>query len=251
MMIEKFYDDLSPYYKLIYLDWELSIQRQARDLNAMIHEYFPRQVTSIWDVACGIGTQSLGLASLGYRVTASDISPSEIEIARQEAINRGFQIDFFVSDMRHLDGNRDPVDLVIACDNAIPHLLNNLEILEAFRNFYQSINKDGGCIISIRDYAALDRSEKQKMVPRTLHKTETGQVVMFDVWTFDGDFYEITTYVIEDTGKSQAVTQVIRGGKYFCVEIPTLVNLFRQAGFSEVMLVKDRFFQPIIVAIKS
>jgi ubiquinone/menaquinone biosynthesis C-methylase UbiE len=250
-MTECFYNDLSPYYKLVYLDWESSIQRQAGALNGVIREFFGQESLSIWDVACGIGTQSIGLAALGYQMTASDISSSEIEVAKQEATNRGLQIDFFVTDMRSLDYSREPVDIIIACDNAIPHLLTNPEILETFKGFYNVIKKGGGCIISVRDYAAMDRTEKQKMIPRTLHKTDTGQTVMIDVWNFDGDIYEITTYVIEDTGKSQAITQVVRGGKYYCVELPTLVQLFQDAGFSTVLTVRDRFFQPLILAIRN
>jgi len=249
-MTECFYDDLSPYYKLIYLDWESSVQRQAGALNDVIREFFGQDTLSIWDVACGIGTQSLGLAALGYQVVASDLSSSEIEVAKFESNKRGLKIHFFVSDMRYLDCSRESVDIIIACDNAIPHLLNNSEILETFKGFYKVIKKGGGCIISVRDYAAMDRTEKQKMVPRTLHKTDTGQIVMFDVWALDGDIYEITTYIIEDDGTSQARTKIARGGKYFCVEIPTLEKLFQEAGFSDVVTLRDRFFQPLILAMK-
>ena len=35
---------------------------------------------SILDVACGIGTQTLGLAALGHRVTASDLSAGAVEV---------------------------------------------------------------------------------------------------------------------------------------------------------------------------
>ncbi|RLC12898.1 MAG: hypothetical protein DRI24_16775 [Deltaproteobacteria bacterium] len=40
---------------------------------------------SILDVSCGFGTQSLGLAKLGYQVTVSDISAKAIDRAREEA----------------------------------------------------------------------------------------------------------------------------------------------------------------------
>ena len=93
---------------------------------------------------------------------ASDLSSSEIEVAKFESNKRGLKIDFFVSDMRLLDRSREPVDIIIACDNAIPHLLNNSEILETFKGFYKVIKKGGGCIISVRDYAAMDRIGETK-----------------------------------------------------------------------------------------
>jgi len=34
------------------------------------------------------------------------------------------------------------------------------------------------------------------------------------------------------------------------VEIPTLEKLFAEAGFREVKILRDRFFQPLLIAIK-
>ena len=76
-----FYSELSDFYHLIYPDWEESVQRQAEALDATIREVW-RGSETVLDVSCGIGTQSLGLASRGYKVTASDLSPGAIERAR-------------------------------------------------------------------------------------------------------------------------------------------------------------------------
>ena len=37
------------------------------------------------DCACGIGTQALGLAAVGYEMEGSDISSGEIDRAQREA----------------------------------------------------------------------------------------------------------------------------------------------------------------------
>ena len=58
----KFYDDFAPLYHLIYPDWEESISRQGSALDGVIREVWGDGVSSVLDVACGIGTQSLGLA---------------------------------------------------------------------------------------------------------------------------------------------------------------------------------------------
>jgi hypothetical protein len=101
----------------------------------------------------------------------------------------------------------------------------------------------------VRDYANLERKDKQRQIhPRLVHPTDNGQVVMFDVWDFDREYYEITTYLVDDIGKPVAQTQVLRGGKYYCVEIPTLEKLFTEAGFREVRTLRDRFFQPLLIA---
>ncbi len=251
-MKQAYYDTLAPYYKLIYQDWDKSIQKQAEILDSIIHEFIGKDAKTVVDVACGIGTQSIGLAKLGYRVTASDISSGEIDQARHEVSRHGVQIEFQVADMRQAwDTYRNQFDIVIACDNAVPHLLSENEILLAFRQFYECTKPGGGCIITVRDYTQVERHDKQKQLyPRLVHQTGYGQVIMFGVWDFDGDFYEITTYLVEDKGKPTAKTRIFQGGKYFCVEIPTLERLFRDAGYREVHTLRDRFFQPLIIAIK-
>jgi len=252
-MIESYYDALAPYYKLMYPNWEASVERQAAALDGVIRETIGEHVETILDAACGIGTQSIGLARLGYRVTASDISSKEIARAKNEALAANLPIEFQVSDMRQLwESHHREFDLVIACDNAVPHLLDDEEILRAFKQFYKSLKPDGGCIISVRDYTQFENKGKYKHAyPRLVHPIDSGQLVMFDVWDFDGDLYEITTYIIEDKGESEVCTKVIRGGRYYCVQTDTLEKLFIEAGFQKVTTLGDRFFQPLIVAKKA
>jgi SAM-dependent methyltransferase len=251
-MTEGYYNHLAPYYKYIYPDWNQSVERQAEILDSIIREFGDEGFKSVLDVACGIGTQSIGLAKLGYHVTASDLSSGEIEQAQQESLRQGVDIDFQAADMRQAwNIHQKEFDVVMACDNSVPHLLDDDEILLAFRQFYQCTKPDGVCIITVRDYAKMDRKDRQKkMYPRLVHQTENGQIVMFDVWDFEGNHYEITTYLVEDTGKATAQTQVVRGGKYYCVEISTLEKLFLEAGFQEVRTLENRFFQPLLVAKK-
>jgi ubiquinone/menaquinone biosynthesis C-methylase UbiE len=176
-MIEGFYDRLSPFYRYIFQDWNASLDRQAAILDEVIREYFGNHVRSILDAACGIGTQTIGLAQKGYWLTASDISEGEIEKARLEAFQRHLDIDFRVVDMRHLQQMFDTkFDLVIACDNAVPHLLSDDEIQQAFGEFYQVTSASGGCIISVRDYEAMERSGR-KLCPRQVHDIPEGKIV--------------------------------------------------------------------------
>jgi SAM-dependent methyltransferase len=251
-MIENYYNSFAPFYKYIYQDWDTSVQRQAEALDSVIRDCIGEKPKTVLDVACGIGTQSIGLAKLGYQVTSSDLSSAAIEQAQQEALRHGVHIEFNVVDMRQVwEAYQRQFDIVIACDNSVPHLLDDDEILLALKQFYQCTRPGGCCIISVRDYAQLERIDKQKQIyPRIIHPTDAGQVVLFDVWHFDGNYYEITTYLVDDVGKPEATTQILRGGKYYCVEISTLVKLFQEARFREVNTLRDRFFQPLIIAKK-
>ena len=250
-MIESFYDQLSPYYKYIFQDWEASVARQADILDDVIHEYFGERVHSILDSACGVGTQTIGLAQKGYRLTASDISEDEIEKARLEAVRRKLEVAFYTTDMRNLQQTiQTKFDLVIACDNAVPHLLSDEDILQAFTQFFQITSNSGGCIISVRDYELMERGSR-RLYPRQVHDIPEGKIIVFDCWEFDGDYYDITMYIVEDTGQPVAKTNIIRGGRYYCVTIWKLEQLMMDAGFSRVITLKERYFQPLIIGLKS
>ncbi len=250
-MTEKYYDQLAPYYKYIYQDWEASIKHQANILNRVIKEYFGEQVDDILDVACGIGTQTIGLAEIGYHMVASDISSKEIDQAKLEASNRGLQIEFDVVDMRDIQSKyKRQFDVILACDNAIPHLLNDADILSTFKGFCSCIVRNGGCIISVRDYADMERGGT-RFYPRTVHVTNDKRIVIFDLWQFDGDYYDITTYIVEDNLNKPAKTVVSQGGKYYCITIVKLEKLLKKAGFSRVEILRDKFFQPLLLGVKS
>ena len=209
-----FYDALAPYHKYLFRDWDRSVDWHASVLDEVIRNLVGLLGGTILDVACGIGTQSIGLAKLGYQVTASDLSSGAIEQAKLEAERHQVVIDFKIADMRQAwDIYQQQYDVLIACVNAVPHLLSDEEIQQAFEQFYQCTKPGGLCIISVRDYAKMERETGlKKMVPRWVTPTEDGQVILFDVWDFyDVDYYEITMYLIEDEGGDDVVTQDYSG----------------------------------------
>lgn len=91
--VRHFYDDLAADYDLIYADWEASIARQADALSALIDGTADSGNGpvgyDVLDCACGIGTQALGLAALGYRVTGSDLSPVAVTRAARRRPRAG------------------------------------------------------------------------------------------------------------------------------------------------------------------
>ena len=85
---QTFYDSLASHYDKLFLDWQSATQEQALLLQRLFKQFCSQQSPAILDCACGIGTQAIGLASLGYNVTASDISTAELEQARERAAKR-------------------------------------------------------------------------------------------------------------------------------------------------------------------
>lgn len=250
MSVIGFYDQLAPFYHLIYPNWEQSIGRQARHLDAVIREFWGDRVHDVLDAACGVGTQAIGLAQLGYNVTACDISPAAVARAQAEASRRGLSVTFSVADMREVSAQHDrPFDLIIACDNAVPHLLSDGEIGLAFRELYRCTTPGGGCLLSVRDYAA-EEIGGTKVVPYGIRKAADRRYVLVQVWEFDGPVYELSLYVVEDRGDAEVTVQVMRT-KYYAVSTGRLIELMGEAGYSGVRRLDGRFFQPLIVGTRT
>jgi SAM-dependent methyltransferase len=246
---DTFYDDLAPFYHLIYPNWEKSIAQQAGQLDAVIRELCG-DARIVLDVSCGIGTQVLGLTQAGYKVTGSDLSTREIERARSEASIRDLKISYSVADMREAFDHHDAqYDVVISCDNSVPHLLSDNDILTAFKQMYQCIRPGGGCIITVRDYEKEDLT-KQKIKPYGVREERGVRWLAWQIWDPHPPTYDVTMYIVEDRGGSNCETHVMRS-VYYAVEIPKLIKLMEGAGFHEVRRIDKGFFQPMIVGTRN
>src|SRR5262245_53991100 len=147
-----FYDALAPWYHLVYPDWEASIGRQGRALASLVAGEWGSATHRVLDAAVGIGTQALGLATLGFQVTGSDISLAAVRRLANEAGRRGLRLGGLVADVRALAVRPASYDVVLACDNALPHLLSENDIRCALAECLRCIRPRGGCVVSMRDY---------------------------------------------------------------------------------------------------
>jgi SAM-dependent methyltransferase len=91
------------------------------------------------DVGCGTGKSFLPMLERGWEVTACDISPSMLELARAKA---GDTAQLSVADMRKL-----PIfgefDLVWALDDAVNYLLSGKELREALSGMRANLAPGG------------------------------------------------------------------------------------------------------------
>lgn len=130
-MSSDFYDRLAPFYHLLYGDWDAAVRTQGEALARLLDMRGVGQGEPILDAACGIGTQTLGLLARGYSIVASDLSPGAVARLRQELDKRGLRASVRVDDFRTLQSTADgSCAAVLACDNSLPHLLTDAEILQ-------------------------------------------------------------------------------------------------------------------------
>lgn len=243
-----FYDRLAPFYHLIFPDWEASVARQGAALDAIVRERLAGAET-VLDVACGIGTQAIGMARLGYRVTASDLSPGAVRRAGEEAERLGVRIDFSVADMRRArEHHGRAFDVVICCDNSLPHLLSDAEILEALKQFRACTRPGGLCLVSLRDYAAMER-EGTQVQPYGVREHGGARCVVLQTRDFTGERYAVTFYIVEDRGGATAAAHVMRA-TYYAVTIDRVMEMMAEAGFERVERIDGAFFQPVLAGLR-
>jgi hypothetical protein len=59
-VIQEFYDQMSPFYHLIFEDWEASIEKQTKIIDQIIRTEWGTNHKTVIDISCGIGTQARG-----------------------------------------------------------------------------------------------------------------------------------------------------------------------------------------------
>jgi len=76
------YDKFAEHYDTL----ELKADDYYEKANSLLYKVFKKyNIKTVLDLTCGTGAQSISLAKMGYKVTASDISKGMLEIARKKA----------------------------------------------------------------------------------------------------------------------------------------------------------------------
>jgi SAM-dependent methyltransferase len=91
------------------------------------------------DVACGTGKSFIPMLERGWKVTASDISPAMVELARAKV---GDAANLSVADMRELPTFGE-FDLVWCLDDAVNYLLSGEELERALRGMRRNLAPGG------------------------------------------------------------------------------------------------------------
>ena len=245
-----FYDNLASQYDKLFLDWQATTQEQAAILDRIFTDNGFDKSANILDCACGIGTQAIGLAAIGYTVTGSDISDKEIAEAKERAKKNNVSVRFEHADFCALSAVfSQQFDIVIAMDNALPHMLTGNDLASAVKSIVNQLTSGGIFVASIRDYDALLKN-KPPYSPPYIHKTPKGQRVSFQTWTWEDDHYRLIQYIVDDEDSLQV-------SKFECEYRATrreeLTNLLQENGCSEVVWLfpeETGFYQPVVVARK-
>lgn len=247
---QTFYNNLATQYDKLFYDWQSAIREQGEILSKLFQDNEFDKTAKILDCACGIGTQSIGLALLGYNVTGSDISGEELKEAKERSKKNNVEIAFQYADFCALSETfQEQFDIIIAMDNALPHMLTKSDLEKAVKSIVNQMAEGGMFVASIRDYDEL-LCNKPPYSPPYIHKTKDGQRVSFQTWEWKDENYKLIQYIIDDESALQV-------SKFECEYRATrraeLTDILMSSGCSEVVWKFPKetgFYQPILIARK-
>jgi glycine/sarcosine N-methyltransferase len=249
--VKRFYDRLASNYHLIFEDWDASVKRQAAALGAILErECGAPKALRILDCACGIGTQTLGLASLGFTVTACDLSPASVERARAEAAKRRLNVQLFVADMLDLTEipGRD-FDAVICMDNALPHLESDEQLFQAATQIRRKLRAGATFMASIRDYDSLVPERPVVQEPAFFSDRGSRRIV-HQVWDWSDErryaFHLYITREVQDGWESQHYVSNYRA--VLPAEVSRILQAAGFVGCRWILAAESGFYQPIVLA---
>ncbi|MFE7614115.1 class I SAM-dependent methyltransferase [Streptomyces sp. NPDC057496] len=249
--VAHFYNELADAYHLIYSDWDTSIRRQGSALDALIGQ----DRVTILDCSCGIGTQAIGLALRGHRVTGTDLSPRAAARAAREAALRNLSLHTAAADMRRLPFPDGRFDTVVCADNSLPHLLTEQDVHAALAEMRRVLRPGGLLLVSTRHYDDLLRDRPASTPPQVHRNVDCAdgeeRTVTFQLWRWhdDGEHYDLEHFQLLPAEGEWRVQ--VRRTTYWALARDRLAGLAAEAGFvdSEWRMPQETgFFQPLLVA---
>jgi SAM-dependent methyltransferase len=138
------YEALAPFYDRFTADYEHEPVLEQIEALALEHGLRGRRLL---DVACGTGKSFLPLMRRGYDVTACDISPGMVELARRK-LPPDAATRIVVADMRLLPW-RGAFDLVTCLDDAVNYLLTDGDLQAGLRSMSGALRPGGVAVFDV------------------------------------------------------------------------------------------------------
>lgn len=132
------YERLASYYDRLmdYIDYDIWID----DVEQLVAPYKPG---SDWlDISCGTGSMALKLANRGRNMTAMDLSPDMVQIAKGKAETEKADIQFMVGDMINTKHNQT-YDVIINLHDGLNYLLKDSDTQAFIENSHSLLNTEG------------------------------------------------------------------------------------------------------------
>jgi len=143
------YERLAPVYDLLTAGYDHPTWLDSLESLALEHGLNGNRLL---DVACGTGKSFLPMLARGYEVSACDVSPAMVDLARAKLEGVDARADVFVADMRKLPPVAE-VDLITCLDDAVNYLLSAEDLGAALGSMAGALAPGGLLVFDVNTLA--------------------------------------------------------------------------------------------------
>lgn len=147
-----------------------------------------KDITDILDCSYGTGALTLELAQLGYRVTGSDLSEKMLEKGRQNARERGLEIDLTTRcDYRELSRHFDrQFSCVMSTGNALGYVTNE-DVVKTLHEMDRLVEPGGYLYLDSRNWDRELRRRERFHLYNPFFREDGVRINCLQVWDFNPD----------------------------------------------------------------
>ena len=168
----------------------------------------------------------------------------------QKQSSEELNIRFAVADVRELKCAFDQkFDVVISCDNSLPHLLTDEDLTLALRNIRHVLTDKGLFVASIRDYDRLLAEKPSFVAMNPGGGVPEQEVIMFQIWDWskESDTYLLRLFIMSRASSDWRVKEIRT--RYRAIRRNELTAALETVGFSKIAWHEPEqsgYFQPIV-----
>ncbi|MEL6403388.1 MAG: class I SAM-dependent methyltransferase [Chloroflexota bacterium] len=243
-----FYDAIAEYYPYFYKDWETKLEREGLSLRSIFRK---KGVVRVLVTACGVGTQAIPLAKLGFEVVATDPSKGMLDKAQEIAQERGVDenIEFAQASFEELlDVVEGPFDAIVCKGNALPHLVTDEAIETALLIFHELLRPGGTLVLGMRDFDPF-MEHRPRFLPGFDHVDDDGnEFISFEIWEYEEGPPMVATqnlYLVK--GKAPNLETVKHTAKFRPLSVDEAKVVLMELGFEDFGEYPDRWEQVVHV----
>jgi 2-polyprenyl-3-methyl-5-hydroxy-6-metoxy-1,4-benzoquinol methylase len=193
----KWYEKLFENYALKY-DNESFVQGTSGECDFIEKEIGYKKKSRILDIGCGTGRHSIELTKRGYRITGIDLSESQVNRAKEKALEQNLIIDFQKHDARSLPFSEEFDVVLMICEGAFPLMETDEMNYQILQNAAKSLKRKGKLIFTtLNGLFPLFHSVKEFLAQANENGNATYDKNSFDLMTFRD--HNITT-ISDDSG---------------------------------------------------
>jgi SAM-dependent methyltransferase len=226
------FKDYSNYYDLLYCDKDY--EAEADYIDHLIQKNNPGAKT-ILNLGCGTGKHDFLLAEKGYTITAIDLSPTMIGIAK--ANNLSPNITFSVNDVRDFQVETQ-FDAVVSLFHVMSYQTENKDLSRAFQTAQKHLKSDGVFIFDcwygpgvLADPPKFKTKEVENESLRIIRKTSP---IMHEEQNCVDVFFDIT--ITDKHSSNEFKLSEIHKMRYLF--IPEIDGIAEQAGMKRIEFCK-------------